>query len=227
MAGTYRLTTLAIVVALLLAADGILAAGTPVDTPGAAAPAPRSSDPPGTPVIVPGRPGEPAAVVRAGQSPSAPSPRYNSVDAWFVRTMIPHHTQALRMAALAPERAGDPRVRALAERIRVSQAPEVLRMRSWLDARDLSPDTEQHSGHDHEAPFGMPSPDALNSLALARGAAFDRMFVELMVAHHQGAIDMATAVLRGGVDSTVAEIATAVATEQAAEIGRMRELVSG
>jgi uncharacterized protein (DUF305 family) len=128
------------------------------------------------------------------------------------------------MAALAPERAADPRIRTLAERVRASQVPEVLRMRGWLDARHLDLDADERAGHDHGAMRGMQTPEAMRRLAAARGADFDRLFVDMMVEHHQGAIEMATNVLRVGVDTGVEEMATAIATEQTIEISRMREL---
>jgi uncharacterized protein (DUF305 family) len=196
------------------------------DAPRAAAPtaaspaggiAPRPTDV----VIVPGRPGESAAVRPADAVAPTAGPRYNTMDTWFVRMMIPHHTQALQMAALAADRAGDPRVRALADRIRASQAPEILQMRAWLVARGLPPD---EAGHDHGTMRGMQSPEAMRRLAAATGAEFDRMFVTMMIDHHRGAIEMAINLLRVGTDVTVGEIATAVAAEQNVEIDRMRAL---
>jgi uncharacterized protein (DUF305 family) len=175
-------------------------------------------------VIVPGRPGESASVRPAEEVREGGVPRYNTSDAWFVRMMIPHHTQALEMAALAGERAADPRIRAMADRIRASQTPEIQVMRAWLAARRLSPD---EAGHDHGTMRGMQPPEALARLAAARGADFDRLFVTMMSAHHRGAVEMATTVLRSGQDLTIEELASSVAAEQAVEIDRMRELVTG
>jgi uncharacterized protein (DUF305 family) len=178
------------------------------------------------PVILPGRPGEPAVeITRADPAATAATARYNALDVAYVRMMIPHHTQALQLAALAPERAGDPRIRVLAERIRASQLPEILRMRGWLAARGLALDDE-HGAHEHGAMRGMQTPAAVDRLAAARGADFDRLFVQMMVDHHQGAIEMSTDVLRVGVDTAVEEMATAAASEQAVEIGRMRDLLA-
>jgi uncharacterized protein (DUF305 family) len=175
-------------------------------------------------VIVPGRPGEPA-VTRAGSEVRRdPSPGYNDSDVWFVRAMIPHHNQALEMAALAPQRAGGPAVRALAERIRASQGPEVGMLRGWLATRGLPVDG---AGHDHGGGTmrGMQSPAAMRQLAEARGAEFDRLFVTMMTDHHRGAIAMATDLLRVGADLTLSEFANAVAVEQNVEIDRMRALL--
>lgn len=189
-------------------------------TPGATPSAPPATDP----VIVPGRPGESAAVTGADEAARLTGPRHNPTDALFVQMMIPHHTQALRMAALAPERAADPRIRALADRIRASQIPEIQQLRGWLDAHGLADD--RAGGHDHAGMPGMQSDAALRDLATARGTAFDRLFIEMMTDHHQGAIDMASGVLRSGVDITVRQLANSIATEQAVEIDRMRALAS-
>ncbi|MFE9870924.1 DUF305 domain-containing protein [Micromonospora sp. NPDC005686] len=175
------------------------------------------------PVVVPGRPGEPAATRPAEQVRGATTPRWNNLDVWYVRMMIPHHEQALEMAALAPERAADARVRAVAERIRAAQGPEVGLLRAWLNTRDLPADVP---GHDHGSMRGMQSAEAMRRLADARGATFDRLFVQMMSDHHRGAIVMSTDLLKVGVDQPMQEFATAVAVEQSAEITRMQALLT-
>ncbi|MEU7618924.1 DUF305 domain-containing protein [Micromonospora rifamycinica] len=173
-------------------------------------------------VIVPGRPGEPAATRPAQQARDAGPPRYNTPDVWFVRMMIPHHQQALQMAELAPDRAASAQVKAIAARIRGAQGPEIGLLRGWLDTRGLAAD---EPGHDHGGMRGMQSPAAIRQLTDARGTAFDRLFVQLMTAHHEGAVAMATELLSAGADQQLNEFANAVATEQAVEIARLRELV--
>ncbi|MFY1702366.1 DUF305 domain-containing protein [Micromonospora sp. WMMA1923] len=192
------------------------AAGTP---PSVSPPPPAGGD---RPVIVPGLPGEPAATMDGSALRDAATPRYTALDVWFVRMMIPHHGQALEMAALAPQRAADPRVRALAERVRSAQGPEIGVLESWLDARGLP---REVAGHDHATMRGMQSAAALRRLADARGADFDRLFVQMMGAHHRGAVEMARDLLRVGVDRTLREFADAVVAEQRVEIVRMGELL--
>ncbi|MEH0936441.1 DUF305 domain-containing protein [Micromonospora psammae] len=194
------------------------AAPVTVGATGAATPSP----PVGPPVLVPGRPGESALVRPAQEVRDTASPRHNSLDVWFVRMMIPHHQQALEMAELAPDRAASPGIRALADRIRAAQGPEIGLMRGWLSARGLPAEVP---GHDHGTMRGMQSPEAVRRLTDARGAEFDRLFVEMMTAHHQGAVTMATDLLRVGVDQQLNEFANAVATEQTVEIDRMRALL--
>jgi uncharacterized protein (DUF305 family) len=182
-----------------------------------------SAQEPGARVIIPGRPGEPAVVTDAGKVKPPEGDAYTAADVWFVRMMIPHHAQALEMGALAPGRAGNPQIAAIAERMRAAQAPEMLTFRAWLAARRLS---EQDGAHDHATMPGMQPPEAVRALAAASGAEFDRMFVAMMSAHHQGAIDMASVRLRSSGDVMVERMAEAVAFEQAVEIGRMRDILA-
>ncbi|MEU9825434.1 DUF305 domain-containing protein [Micromonospora chersina] len=180
-----------------------------------------SPTPDGPSVVVPGRPGEPATTRAAQEVRDAAPPRYNGLDVWYVRMMIPHHQQAVEMASLAPDRAADPRVRAVADRIRAAQGPEIGVLRGWLGERDLPAEVP---GHDHGTMRGMQSAEAMRQLAAARGAEFDRLFVRMMTAHHEGAVVMSTDLLKVGADQTLQEFANAVASEQSAEIARLREL---
>lgn len=196
--------------------------------------APATSAPPASPsaspvptdltVIAPGRPGEAATTRAADEVRDAGPAPHNSLDVWFVRMMIPHHAQALAMAELAPDRAADPDIRALADRIRASQGPEMGMMRGWLQTRGLPAEVQ---GHDHGTMRGMQTPEAMRQLAATRGADFDRLFVRMMTEHHEGAIEMATNLLKVGSDLTLNEFANSVATEQTVEIDRMREVLGG
>jgi uncharacterized protein (DUF305 family) len=190
--------------------------------PGARAALPTSTGSP-VPMIVPGGPGESASVVPADRLPPAGGVGYNLLDAWFVQMMIPHHQQALELAALAPGRAADPRIRAVAERITVAQGPEMAVLRSWLRQRGLTESGPDHD-HDHGPASGMHPPEAIRALAATSGAAFDRSFVDLMSAHHRGAIQMCTRVLAGGAAADIQRLATNIAADQQIEISRMREI---
>ncbi|MFC0532750.1 DUF305 domain-containing protein [Phytohabitans kaempferiae] len=209
-----------VAVAGVAVALGVRAAGSG-DEPSASA-SPTSTTSP-IPVVVPGRPGESASVVPSDQLPAPDGSLYNQADAYFVRMMIPHHGQALEMAALAPDRAAHPQIRAVASRIVAAQKPEVEYLRTWLRDRDL---TEEQSGHDHGGMQGMQPPEAIRGLASLSGEAFDKMFVDMMVAHHEGAIAMATDVLTAGRDQRISELATGIAAEQSAEISRMRQIAA-
>jgi uncharacterized protein (DUF305 family) len=172
------------------------------------------------PIIVPGRPGQPAKTVMSDEYQAPDGTVYNLPDVYFMRMMIPHHTQALEMAVLAPERTTHPQLLAIADRIKSAQLPEIAYMRTWLTARKLSFDDP---GHDHGTMPGMQSKDRLEALKAARGDAFDRLFIDMMVSHHEGAIKMSVDVLGAGRNEQIQELANNIATEQRIEIARMRE----
>ena len=203
-----------LLVAGALAFFGVAASG--------GAPPPTTAS--GPTVIVPGRPGEPAKVQPADQVKAPDGNTYSTTDIWFVRMMIPHHTQAIEMASLAAGRAHNPQITAIAERIKAAQGPEIIQLRAWLKKRGLAEKTDD-SAHDHSTMPGMQSPEAIRALADAKGDQFDRMFVTMMSAHHQGAIDMAGLRLRSGGDIAVERLANAVGFEQEVEITRMHEIL--
>ncbi|WP_323379436.1 DUF305 domain-containing protein [Streptomyces durbertensis] len=187
------------------------------------------------PVLAPGRPGEDARTISPEEAAAAGTrqSRPNAADVAFMTMMIVHHEQALLMSGLAPERAEDDRVTRLADRIATAQEPEIRLMRAWLKqhAKDGAGTGhgDGHGGHggdhaDHSSMPGMASPAQLTKLRAARGARFDRLFLDLMITHHQGAVTMSRDVLAKGSDVAVQELATEIAAQQAAEVGRMRTL---
>jgi uncharacterized protein (DUF305 family) len=184
-------------------------------------------------VLQPGRPGEPAPTV--GPEQTLDEDEWNHADAAFMQMMVPHHGQALVMAQLAEVRAHSPAVQALARRIRGAQGPEIIMMAAWLDERGIDvPNAAEKPGDDHGAHGhsgmqgmqGMLSEEEMEQLRSASGRRFDRLFLDGMIVHHQGAVDMAETVAREGVDVRVSEIAADVAAGQSAEIQRMRELLA-
>jgi uncharacterized protein (DUF305 family) len=187
----------------------------------AASAAAASPTPSGVPVVLPGRPGGPAVVTDSTKVRAPDGSTYNGIDVAFARMMIPHHVQAVRMAVMAPKRAADQRVLGLAARIRAAQVPEIRQLRAWLQARRLE---ETAPGHDHGRMYGMQTDAAMRRLASSRGAAFDRLFLAMMTAHHRGALTMAGDAVAGGDDLTIEQMANEMAVEQAAEINRMRQL---
>jgi uncharacterized protein (DUF305 family) len=173
-------------------------------------------------VIQPGRPGEPATTVAPGETARrVEQPGFNPADVAFVQDMIVHHSQALRMAELAPQRAADPRVKVLAGRIAAGQRPEVAVLQAWLAKRkQLVTDPD---GHGHVM-SGMATPAQLDALSDARATAFDQQFLTLMINHHQGAVDMSTKVMTAGTDPQVQELAAEISAGQSAEINRMLDV---
>ncbi|TDC78519.1 DUF305 domain-containing protein [Actinomadura sp. 7K507] len=209
---------IAVTGAVVVMAAGVLAGCGGGDEPEAA---------PSESVLVPGRPGEPNKTELKGPSkPAEPT----AAEVRFIQMMIPHHAQALEMSALAPDRASDGQVRSLAERIDAAQKVEIAAMKSWLEKNPkavLKAHGENHGAHGTGGMAGMATPEQLKQLRDARGAAFDELYLKLMITHHQGAITMVKDVVDKGTDVTVQEMARDVESTQLAEIGRMRQLQQG
>ena len=145
-----------------------------------------------------------------------------SADVTFVQGMIPHHRQALEMAALAPGRAGA-EVAALAGRISAAQDPEIATMTAWLERRGKEvPSDDGHTAHGGTE--GMMTPEDLARLEGLDGEAFDQEFLRQMIEHHEGAVAMAEDVRRTGSDPEVADLAQQVSETQRAEVEEMRGL---
>jgi uncharacterized protein (DUF305 family) len=185
-------------------------------------------------VIAPGRPGEDAATLspeEAGAAADAQETEPNAADMSFMTMMIVHHTQALEMTGLAEQHAEDPRVRRLAERIAAAQTPEIAVMEAWLEQHRAASGHDHHhddaGSDDHSGMPGMASPAQLAELAEARGTDFDRLFLDLMTVHHEGAVTMSADVLATGGERVVSEMATEIAAQQTAEAGRMERLRTG
>jgi uncharacterized protein (DUF305 family) len=166
--------------------------------------------------------------VTAVVSPSSvgmASTEHNSQDATFAADMIGHHEQAVEMAKLVPARSVNPEVVALAGRIEGAQGPEIATMKGWLTAWGL-PEPENMSGMDmSDSMPGMMSPADLTELAGAKGAEFDQMFLNRMLAHHQGAITMAKTQLTAGQNPQARALAQQIITAQTAEIAQIRALL--
>lgn len=205
--------------AVAVAAAAVLGLGA-CDAGGEAAPKAKAAA--GPSVIAPGKPGEPAKTMSADEAAKAlPDNSPNAADFSYARMMIEHHAQALVMTELAPKRARSTQVKRLAERISAAQGPEIGAMRGWLD---LNGGKKHKGGHDHTAMPGMATEKQLAQLREAKGKGFDRLFLKLMIVHHEGAVDMATQVLAQGNNVQVEEMATDVLAQQSAEIGRMRDM---
>ncbi|MEU4896874.1 DUF305 domain-containing protein [Streptomyces sp. NPDC044780] len=186
-------------------------------------------------VIAPGKPGEAAHTLSAEEAAKAgddDSP--NAADRSYVRMMIEHHRQALVMTGLAADRAGSAKVKRLAERIASGQKPEIEAMLGWQKTEGGEAEGDEtkgggtagtggHQGHAAAMP-GMATEAQLARLRAAKGADFDALFLKLMIAHHQGAVSMATDVLAQGNNVRVEEMAGDVIAQQSSEIRRMRQM---
>lgn len=164
-----------------------------------------------------------STVVTSTSVPSSAVAQHNSADVMFNQMMIPHHAQAVEMASLVDARTENTAVRQLAGVIRNAQQPEIdemtARLTSWGQPIAMS------GGHGGHRMTGMMSDDEMTALKAARGADFDRRWLAMMVRHHEGAVQMANAVLTDGVDSATRKLATAVKAAQTAEIAQMNKML--
>jgi uncharacterized protein (DUF305 family) len=213
--GHVRLATLVLIGTILLSfAAGCGSAG-------------QGSTPAGTPAAGPAPAVDSAAYMPASDAPYVPA------DADFVRGMLVHHAQALVMAALVDERTNTPAILSLARRITTSQEYEIGLMNNWLAAHDepapargLGPDGGAPPEHAHMA--GLASVEQMRALERAEDDSFDRMFLRLMIPHHEGALTMVDRLLThegAGQEPALFQLISAIDADQRAEIARMRALL--
>jgi uncharacterized protein (DUF305 family) len=174
---------------------------------------------------------------------------HNDADVAFASGMIPHHESAITMAQMAQAQAADPRVKDLAARIEAAQAPEIETMSGWLadwgaaasgSATDdgmggmdhggmsgMGKEGEMSSGASSQMAMpGMMSDTQMQQLTDATGADFDRLFLQLMIMHHQGAINMADTEIAQGSNPAALALAESIKTSQTAEITEMQQLLT-
>jgi uncharacterized protein (DUF305 family) len=184
----------------------------------------------------------------AMMSPSAGSTEHNAADLSFAQQMIVHHQGAVEMADLAPSRAASQQVKDLAARIKAAQAPEIEQMTGWLTLwgaamststeTSTSDDGMNHggmsgmgkSGEMSTAATGMAMPGMMSDAQMqqltdATGAEFDRLFLQLMIMHHQGAIEMSDTELAQGSNPEAIALAGSIKISQTAEITEMQQLL--
>jgi uncharacterized protein (DUF305 family) len=155
--------------------------------------------------------------------------RHTQADIAFMQGMIGHHAQALEMVALVAARSSRLEIESLAERIAVSQKDEISIMQRWLAARGEA-STMKHDMHSAHADMpGMLSPVQMDSLRTAEGITFDRLFLQYMIQHHEGALVMVAELLRSpgaAQEPMVFQIMSDVDADQRAEIRRMQALLA-
>ncbi|MGC5309888.1 DUF305 domain-containing protein [Micromonospora zamorensis] len=155
----------------------------------------------------------------------------NDADVMFAQMMIPHHRQAVEMADLAPTRANDPEVKDLAVKIKAAQDPEIVTMTGWLTA--WGKPTAAPEGHDMQgmsspgtsAMAGMANDGQMNELKAAKGNEFDKMFAQMMIAHHNGAIEMAKTEQANGSNPEAKALAAQIEADQAAEAQTLQKIL--
>ncbi|GAA1445066.1 DUF305 domain-containing protein [Mycobacterium cookii] len=186
-----------------------------------------AAEPDGAPPVVQlGAPGEAGTTLAPDEVEGLEDPIHTAADVTFVQQMIPHHEQALAMTALVAGRASSDDLATIAERIEASQGQEIDQMEDWLTTRGegVAGMHGDHSG-DHSGMPGMLSPRQLDRLEAASGKRFDRLFLQAMIRHHEGAVVMVESLLaggEGGQESEVFQLASHIATDQAVEIAAMK-----
>ena len=179
-------------------------------------------------LVQPGAPGEQTRAVTPEQA-TAHRPRFTDADVRFMQDMITHHSQAVEMTALLKSRSTSDNMQKLAQRIELSQDDEIRMMKSWLTARGAAlPDPHAH--HTHAGLMrGMASPEEMQRLASLKGPEFDRLFLELMIKHHQGALTMVEELFAtpgAGQESEIFAFTADVNADQSMEIRRMGQMLA-
>jgi uncharacterized protein (DUF305 family) len=185
------------------------------------------------PIVQPGAPGKASKNLTAEQATKLAQASYTASDVIFMQHMIVHHQQAVEMALLVKDRTNTADLLAIAGWIESSQADEITFMKTWLKERGEpveDPAMKGHGAHMHHMMQGMASPDQMTALAAAKGVDFDRQFLTLMIAHHEGAMDMVKKLLREdgtAADPVLYQFVGDIDSEQASEIERMDKLLAG
>ena len=181
------------------------------------------------PVIVqPGAPGQASRVVGAAQASDLSRVQHTAADVKFMQGMIGHHAQAIEMTALIPARTAREDMKMLGLRISLSQEDEIKMMRRWLETRGAA----QPSEHAHHMPGGMMpgmlTPQEMERLGASKGPEFDKLFLEGMIKHHEGALTMVKELFStagAGQESDIFAFATDVEADQQMEIDRMVDML--
>ena len=164
-------------------------------------------------------------MIGADQAADLRMVQFTPADVQFMQGMISHHQQAVEMTALVAARSDSETIRKIGRRIELSQVDEIAMMQRWLQVR-RQPAPDPHAMHAHGAMLmpGMLTPDEMDRLAAARGAEFDRLFLEGMIKHHGGALTMVEDLFShtgAGQDSEIFAFASGVDADQRMEIASM------
>jgi uncharacterized protein (DUF305 family) len=181
----------------------------------------------GVRTVQPGAPGAAGRELSGEDVTGIEPPEHTAADTDFMQDMIVHHAQALEMAGLVGERTDSDDMPLLAERITVSQESEITLIEQWLtDRGEDVPESGDHA--EHGLMPGMATPEQIAELGDARGPAFDALFLQLMIAHHQGALAMVEQLYTagGGLEPAVDGFAREVEADQTIEIMRMTDMQS-
>lgn len=162
----------------------------------------------------------PGSTTLSSVANKASSTTHNEADVMFAQMMVDHHSQALDMAKLAATRASSPDVKTLAAKIEAAQQPEIDMMDGWL--KDWGVDSM--SGMNHSMPEGMSESD-MSMLEKSSGSEFEKMFLAMMIKHHDGAIAMAKDELKSGENADALALASSIYVSQQGQLTQMQALL--
>ena len=191
---------------------------------------------PSPPIIQPGAPGEPSKKLDAEAATDIANTSYIKADVKFLQGMIVHHEQAIIMSEMANQRTNNKTILDLAKRIDVSQKDEINFMESWLKQRNEYADNSHSDHHMHESHHmhmnmvGMATPKQLNDLSNSKSTDFDRLFLQLMITHHDGALEMVEELKKypgNAYDPILNEFVSDLVNDQGIEIERMNGILVG
>jgi len=148
---------------------------------------------------------------------------FNAADVSFATMMIPHHQQAVELAALVPGHTTNAELTALAQQISAAQEPEITTMKAFLV--QWNGGESAHAGHDMSMMPGMVDAATMAKLPTLQGAEFDTLWIQSMIGHHRGAIDMAKTELADGTNADAKQLAQSIITAQQAEIDQMNKML--
>ena len=180
------------------------------------------------PIIQPGMPGSPSKILDADEATKISNTSYISADVEFLQGMIVHHEQAIIMSNMADERTNNKTIIDLAKRIDVSQEDEINFMESWLKQRNEYMNKMQDKHHMHMGMVGMATPKQLNDLRNSNSTDFDRLFLQLMITHHDGALEMVEELKKypgNAYDPVLNEVVSDLVNDQGVEIERMNGIL--
>jgi uncharacterized protein (DUF305 family) len=151
-------------------------------------------------------------------------PAHNRADVVFATDMLPHHQQALDLSAMVPDRSIDPALIKLASNIATAQAPEIQKMKGWVVQWSQGADTTS-GGQAQTSMHGMVDQATMTKVASSKGVEFDKQWLQAMIGHHRGAVEMAQAEINNGVNTDAVAMAHSIVTTQQAEIDQMSKML--
>ena len=181
-------------------------------------------------IIQPGAPGKPSIILNQDEATNIANSSYTKADVNFLQGMIVHHDQAVLMSRLAEDRTNNKTIVDLAKRIESSQIDEINFMQSWLKERDENASHDHLNHHMHMKMMGMASEKQLKDLKNSKSTKFDRLFLSLMIAHHDGALEMVKDLKKypgSAYDPILNEFVSDLVNDQGVEIERMNIIAVG